>query len=109
LGNLPKNPIIIIVLVLAGIGLLFKLIFDPISLIKYIAIIAIFTALLLLLLRFIQNRSGGVSKPGKKYRQAVKQSKKMYGNPTSKQKTKRKRSHLTVIDGKKNKNKNGAV
>jgi hypothetical protein len=106
LGNLRKNPIVLIILALAGIGLINILITNPSSLFKYLGIIVVSSIILFTLFRLIQNRTGNGL--GNKYRQAVKQSKKMYGKGNTK-KTKRKRTHLTVIDGKKDKKKDGAL
>ncbi|OZM57996.1 hypothetical protein CIB95_04530 [Lottiidibacillus patelloidae] len=99
---------VLIILALAGIGLINILITNPSSLFMYLGIIVVSSIVLFTLFRFIQNRTGTGNRLGSKYRQAVKQSKKMHGKSNLK-KAKRKRTHLTVIDGKKDKKKNGAV
>jgi hypothetical protein len=101
------KSIMYVILSLAAFGLIFKLLVDPSSLIYTLLIAAAVVTVFYGIYRFLQSRQGGNSTHMRKYRQAVKQSKKK--NQHRKVIPKRRSSHLTVIDGKKNKKKNGAL
>ncbi|WP_245729005.1 SA1362 family protein [Thalassobacillus cyri] len=120
------TPIIYILIGLAVVGLVMKLATDAMGLLTNLLIMVGIAAVLYFVLNhFLMKRRGGSSDEMKKYKQAVKQSKRKYkGNATSskpnvkstfppsptvnKKKRKTSAAHLRVIEGAKNKKKNRA-
>lgn len=117
-----KGSIFLSIIVgLAIIGLVSSLVKNPGGFLVSILVMVGFAFVIFMIVRAVMNRrgTGGNSDEMRKYRRAVKQSKKKYNQPEQVQrprssratplKTKRKRSrrrpHLTVIDGKKSINK----
>lgn len=111
--------VFLVVIALAIVGFGTNLILNPMNLLKTLLIGLGIAVLLFLALRLFQNRGNGNSSDEmKKYKAAVKQSKKIHNKQTVKpsktnkfraiKKTKRTKtpSHLRVIQGKKSNNKN---
>jgi len=116
LRNKQASPLFYGVTGLAAIGLFSFFVRDLGQLIKYLFITAIVGAIFFFIARAVlQSRmSGGNQDEMRKYRQAVKQSKRKYGNsrPISRnqririqQRKKRRPTHLTVIEGNKHRKK----
>ncbi|WP_028783185.1 SA1362 family protein [Thalassobacillus devorans] len=119
-------PVIYILIGLAVVGLVMKLATDAMGLLTNLLIMVGIAAVLYFVLNhFLMKRRGGSSDEMKKYKQAVKQSKRKYkGDATSskpnvkstftpspvmnKKKRKTSAAHLRVIEGAKNKKKNRA-
>ncbi|WP_102345626.1 SA1362 family protein [Bacillus sp. Marseille-P3661] len=126
------HPLIMVIIGLAGFGLLYRLVVNPVGLIKEILIAALVIGIIFLIYKLVmQKRFGATGHLNSKYKRAVRQSKKLY-NETSTHTTKvrglsqqsaikkplrsahthkssKKREHnFTVIDGKKGKKKNRA-
>jgi phosphotransferase system glucose/maltose/N-acetylglucosamine-specific IIC component len=100
--RLPVHYLIMSVLFLAFIGLIYELVNNPGSFFLKIFIVAGIALGLYFIFRFIQNRKNPLNR---KYQQAVKKSQNRYKQ--QKLRPNRKKTHLTVIDGKKNKKRNG--
>lgn len=104
---------------LAIIGILTKLLTNPLAIFKsLLTIVGIAVVLLAVLYFILRNINKGTNSESKKYKQAVKQSKMKYEqhdhnhkisnkkqkmNYHQKRKTKKRPSHLKLIDGKKTK------
>lgn len=125
------HPIILFIIGLAGVGLLFRLINDPLGLVSEIFIAAVIVGVIFVIYKVLmQKRVGGSNGASIKYQKAVKQSKKRFNDTSnhltkvrglsqkttsskkplrSTQSTKRRDHNFTVIDGKKGKKKNRAL
>lgn len=116
---------------LAGFGLVTKAITDPYGIIKNIATMLVVLCIFYLLYKLFTSSSNSANRSQSSYKRAAKQSNKKYGKKNvttlsntllkrnvsdskgkkdspSPLKRKRKSSHLTVIEGKKNKKKDRA-
>lgn len=125
------HPIIILIIGLAGFGLLYRLVKNPLGLISEIFIAAAIVGVIYMIYKFLMKKrfGGGLGPSNSKYRKAAQQSKKRYRETSnqltkvrslsqkaltskktihSHQANKRKDHNLTVIEGKKNKKKNRA-
>lgn len=117
----PKIPsvVFLVVIAFAVFGLVINLTLNPMNLLKTLLIGLGVALILYLALQFIQNRrNGNSSDEMKKYKAAVKQSRRVHNKQQVKpnksnnfriiKKTKqtKKPSHLTVIEGKKSNDKN---
>lgn len=110
------NWIPYIIISLAIIGFLSMIIVNPIGLLKSLFSLIIIGAIIFGLIHLLLNRNHTNHNEMKKYRKALKQSKRRYQNYSTakslrrpKTKTVRKRrrpTHLRVIEGKKSKNNN---
>lgn len=111
-----KIPLIFFcsIIVLASFGLIFQIATEPLQLILSLLKMLVVAAVLFAIVYFLFFRSKQTSDSSKKYKQAVKQSQKKYGNSNthishknsingSKKKAKRKATHLRVIEGNKSK------
>ncbi|QQK79763.1 hypothetical protein HUG20_07605 [Salicibibacter cibi] len=99
MANVIRNPVIIVILGLAVLGLIYRLTTNPGGFFLGLVITALIAAgLFLLLTRLVlpRQRSGMDSN----YRKALKQSKQRQKQKESaKKKNKKKKNHLKVIDG----------
>lgn len=126
------HPIVLIIIGLAGIGLLYRLIANPLGLFKEIFIAIVVVGIVFAVYKYVmQKRVGGNTQANAKYRKAVQQSKKRLYSETSNHLTSkvrgssqkrpdskkpsrtlqaaRKKDHnFTVIEGNKGKKKNRA-
>lgn len=116
--EMKKRPPVLLYLItsIAAVGLLSYIFKQPGQLLKSLMVIAIIATIIILVTRTIMsNRYDAANRAEmRKYRQAVKQSKKRYKNHHKNQnqakqnrhRRRKKPSHLTVIEGNKNRNKN---
>ncbi|MEC1694642.1 SA1362 family protein [Schinkia azotoformans] len=126
------HPIVLVIIGLAGIGLLYRLIANPLGLFKEIFIAVVIVGIIFAVYKYVmQKRVGGNSQANAKYRKAVQQSKKRLYSETSNHLTskvrgssqkhpnskkpmrtlhtaRRKDHNFTVIEGNKGKKKNRA-
>lgn len=116
------HPVIIVVIVLALLGFVYQLIFNPGDLLNQFAYLAIAAVIFFAIYKlFFQKRLGGSNPEYAAYRKAAKMSRKKYHQNDSKFKpvkkssakkfrsVPRKNHHLTVIEGKKGKKKDRAL
>lgn len=126
------HPIVLLIIGLAGIGLVYRLVVNPFALLKEVFIAAVVVGIIFAIYKYVmQKRVGGNTRAEAKYRKAAQQSKKRLYNETSNhlttkvrgssQKhpnnkkplrtmaaTRRKDHNFTVIEGNKGKKKNRA-
>lgn len=126
------HPIVLVIIGLAGIGLLYRLVVNPLGLIKEIFIAAVVLGIIFAIYKYVmQKRTGSNGRTNAKYRKAAQQSRKrLYSEtsnhlttkvrgssqkrPSSKkplrtlQSTKKKDHNFKVIEGNKGKKKNRA-
>lgn len=108
--NFMRKYIFYIIAAFAVLGLSSQLFYNPTQLVKRVAIIGLITIGMIFLLRFFLYRRRYSSPEMRKYRQAVKQSQQRYkhNRPRKTQSkgrrpSRRRASHLRVIDGRKSK------
>lgn len=126
------HPIILIIIGLAGVGLLYRLIANPLGLFKEIFIAIVIVGIVFAVYKYVmQKRVGGKTQANAKYQKAAQQSKKRLYSETSNhltskvrgssqkrpdnkkplrtlQAARRKDHNFTVIEGNKGKKKNRA-
>jgi len=102
-----KRLILYTLILLAILGVFSLIIRDPLVLIRSMLMLIVFATVVFLIFKFVFNQQTNTDEM-KKYKQALKQSKRRYQNTSTKaSKTKRKRpTHLRVIEGNKGKRKN---
>lgn len=127
------HPIVLVIIGLAGIGLLYRLVVNPVGLIKEVFIAVVVVGIIFAIYKFVMQKQIGSSnsRANAKYRKAAQQSKKRLFNETSNhlttkvrgssqkhpnskkplrtlQTAKRRDHNFTVIEGNKGKKKNRA-